>query len=186
MKVDSRRLAAGEMKWAQAGQLFEGQHAPTSATFAIGPTIEEVDWDYAYLVFRLILHQGSPCAVLNAQSLFSFLSKTIQAWPQILLVLQALYDITRAPSDLLSDYTSKMSLVVHSLPFRYFQHREVFLKALTCVFSGSPTIERIAQGKFKIWNRNMCAVTNANWKELVQPRSRLVMSVDVEHIRVYG
>ena len=79
LKVDSRRLAVGEMKWGQAGQLFDGQHAPTSATFATGPTIEEVDWDYAYLVFRLILHQGYPCAVSSTQSLFSFLSKIIQA-----------------------------------------------------------------------------------------------------------
>ena len=186
LKVNSRRLAAGEMKWAQAGQLLDGQRAPTSATFATGPTIEEVDWDYAYLVFRLILHQGYRCAVSSAQSLFSFLSKIIQAWPQILLVLQALYDISRAPSQLLSDNIHFEDVLgrVHSLPFRYFQHREVFLEALTCVFSGSPAMERIAQGKFKIWNRNMRAVTNTNWKELVQPRSRLVMSVDVEHIRV--
>jgi len=164
LKVNGRRLAAGEMKWVQADQLFDGQHAPTSATFATGPITEEVDWDYAYLVFRLILHQGYRCAVSSAQSLFSFLSKIIQAWPQILLVLQALYDITRAPSQLLSDNIHFEDILgrVHSLPFRYFQYREVFLEALTCVFSGSPAMERVAQGKFKIWNRNMRAVTNAN------------------------
>jgi hypothetical protein len=187
LKVGSRRLAAGERKWVQASQLLDRQCTPTSVTCAAGATIEEVDWDYAYLVFRLILHQGYRCAVSSAQSLFSFLSKIIQAWPQILLILQALYDITRAPSQLLSDNIRFEDVLgrVQSLPFRYFQHREVFLETLACIFSGSPAMERIAQGKFKIWNRNMCAVTNVNWEELVQPRSRLAMSVDVEYIRVY-
>jgi hypothetical protein len=97
------------------------------------------------------------------------------------------YDITRAPSKLLSDNIRFEDVLgrVHSLPFQYFQHREVFLEASACIFSGSPAMEGMARGKFKIWNRNMCAVTNVNWEELVQPRSRLVMSVDVEYIRVH-
>jgi ankyrin repeat protein len=159
----------------------------TDVRCALKPTkLEDIDWTYARAIAAVMLFAASKRIISTLKVLQQLFQNLVCICPQLVLFMRTFHFLARSPPHLLSDNIHFEDVLgrLHSLPFPYFQHREVFLEALRCSFLGFPGVERIANGKFKILDHRMRSLTACNWKDYVVPGAKLIMSVEVDYLQL--
>jgi hypothetical protein len=148
--------------------------------------LEDIDWEYARTIAAVILFAASQRIISILRDVQILLQNLVCVCPQLLLFLRTFHVLAKPPSRLLGDNIHFEDVLgrLHSLPFQYFQHRDVFLEALKCSFSGYPGVDRIANGEFKILDHRVRSLTAENWKDCAVPGAHLTMSVEVGYIQL--
>ena len=125
------------------------------------------------------------CRRLNHKLLYLF-KILLSLWPQLVLFFRVLRSIPWSVTLLLEDNINFEDALgdLHSLPFQYFKHWDIFERMLQHQFQSKPGHAKVAEGKYRLFRGKEATfdLNAKNWDAFIRPGMSIPMSLKISSL----